>query len=71
MNGIYYVLCIKIVFFTVDVMRMNLMLRVRVSSQMEIQFTSLAVVRLKIAQLPVSPVTQLVLMQKGEEGVNI
>lgn len=62
MNGIYYVLCIKIVFFTVDVMRMNLMLRVRVSSQMEIQFTSLAVVRLKIAQLPVSPVTQLVLI---------
>lgn len=62
MNGIYYVLCIKIVFFTVDVMRMNLMLRVRVSSQMEIQFTSLAVVRLKIAQLPASPVTQLVLI---------
>lgn len=62
MNGIYYVLCIKIVFFTVDVMRMNLMLRVRVSSQMEIQFTSLAVVRLKIAQLPVSPVKQLVLI---------
>lgn len=62
MNGIYYVLCIKIVFFTVDVMRMNLMLRVRVSSQMEIQFTSLAVVRLKIAQLPVSPETQLVLI---------
>lgn len=62
MNGIYYVLCIKIVFFTVDAMRMTLMLRVRVSSQMEVQFTSLAAVRLKIAQLPVSPVTQLVLI---------
>lgn len=62
MNGIYYVLCIKIVFFTVDVMRMTLMLRVRVSSQMEVQFTSLAAVRLKIAQLPVSPMTQLVLI---------
>lgn len=62
MESTYYVLCIKIVYFTVDVMRMNLMLRVRVSSQMEVQFTSLAIVWLKIAQLPVSPVTQLVLI---------
>lgn len=62
MESTYYVFCIKIVYFAVDVMRMNLMLRVRVSRQMEVQFTSLAVVRLKIAQLPVSPVTQLVLI---------